>query len=150
MIEVSTERRTENFCYNALCAFIYFSVVFWLIPRSAEKYKIFFLSIYPTFLSHTAECCHTLPVKGRNLILGKEMNFAEGSLAWPYIYIVIWLSYTNALLCGQWCCSHWCCIIKSVMCIVSIYYIFDTIWLNLKSPRLLNFLSSSYTVNHFF
>ena len=37
MIEVSTEKRTENFCNNALRALMQFSVLFWLIPRSIEK-----------------------------------------------------------------------------------------------------------------
>ena len=37
MIEVSTEKRTENFCNNALRALMQFAVLFWLIPRSTEK-----------------------------------------------------------------------------------------------------------------
>ena len=37
MIEVSTEKRTENFCNNALRTLIQFSILFWLIPRSTEK-----------------------------------------------------------------------------------------------------------------
>ena len=37
MIEISTEKRTENFCSDALSASIQFSVLFWLTPRSTEK-----------------------------------------------------------------------------------------------------------------
>ena len=37
LIEVSTEKRTDNFCNNPLRALMQFSVLFWLIPRSNEK-----------------------------------------------------------------------------------------------------------------
>ena len=37
LIEVSTEKRTENVCNNTLRALMQFSVLFWLIPQSTEK-----------------------------------------------------------------------------------------------------------------
>ena len=38
VIEVSTGKRTENVCNNALRALMQFSVIFWLIPRSTKKH----------------------------------------------------------------------------------------------------------------
>ena len=37
MIDVSTEKRTENFCNNELYALMQFSVLLWLIGQSTKK-----------------------------------------------------------------------------------------------------------------
>ena len=44
LIEVSTEKRMENFCNNVHSTLIQFSVLFWLIPGSAEKILYSFLN----------------------------------------------------------------------------------------------------------
>ena len=58
LIEVSTEKRTENFCNNALRAFMQFSVLFWLITPSTEKILDSFLkSINRKAVSRTSSVC---------------------------------------------------------------------------------------------
>ena len=40
---INQKKRTENFCNNALHAFVRFSILFWLIPQLTKKILNLFL-----------------------------------------------------------------------------------------------------------